>query len=154
MPEQNPSLTLAGRLHLCPCCAWPPVDVSYCSDASGAGKACGREERLPSGADVLCRGVFSLLLRGWCALPRGLPSAPPGAMCSAKRSSLRSSVSAAWQPCVVPPLSYLLGNRAPSGCWHLSPVLPGQAPFSAGKVIFSSYFLSEHACCLSLDLCW
>lgn len=34
------------------------------------------------------------------------------------------------------------------------PVPPGQAPFPTGKVIFSLYFVSECACCLSPYLCW
>lgn len=34
------------------------------------------------------------------------------------------------------------------------PVPPGQAPFPAGKVIFSMCFISERACCLSPYLCW
>lgn len=60
MSGQNWSLTLAGGLHLSPCCIWPFVDLSN-SSASGAGKVL-QEEHMASEDDVLCGEVFPLFL--------------------------------------------------------------------------------------------
>lgn len=70
MSEQNQSLTLAGRLHLCPCHTWPSVDLSNCSDASGAGKVL-QEERLPSEDVCSCLCCLAVACGMSSFLPRG-----------------------------------------------------------------------------------
>ena len=125
MSEKNQSLTLAGRLHLCPCCTWPSVDLSNCSDASGAGKVL-QEEGLSSEDDVLCEEV----------LPVFLLSLLPG---SCVWYLLLLTL---WE--IIHPQAVGISDRRP--------VPLGQAPFPAGNVIFSSYLVSEDACCLSLYL--